>query len=103
MRMLASIPSWKRLPCAARPTVSTSIHWYPLWARHTASPVGSVTTAPSVRVWFTRSAVPRLPYSSSATAATTTSPRSWAPWSTRAFTAAMPAATLPFMSKEPRP
>ena len=45
-----------------------------------------------------KSAVPRLPYSSSATAAITRSPRSFAPASISALAAAICAASDPFMS-----
>ena len=49
MRMIASRPSRGLLPCAARPRVSTAIHWKPLCATATSRPVGSVTTAASAR------------------------------------------------------
>ena len=98
MRRLASSPRSKRLPCAARPSVSTASQQNPLCATQTSSSVGSVTTAPSVRTRVRTSRMPRLSVSSSATAQTTTSPRSVMPASRSSLRAARQAVTPPFMS-----
>ena len=68
-----------------------------------SSSVGSVTMAAVTGAWQTTSAVPRLAYSSSATAARTRSPVSGTLPSTSALTEARQAARLPFMSYAPRP
>ena len=59
MAMFASIPSSKRLPCAARPSTSTSIQQKPLCARQSWSSVDSVTIAASVRTCFEHLRHPR--------------------------------------------
>ena len=69
------MPRSGREPWAAKPAVSTSNATKPLWAIATTSSVGSVTIAASAVVRRTSASVPRLPTSSSATAATITSPR----------------------------
>ena len=69
-------PRWGRDPCAARPRTSISIQTNPRWAITTSSSVGSVTIAASARTWRRTSRTPTLACSSSATAATTTSPAS---------------------------
>src|SRR5688572_11413405 len=100
---MASRPSSGRLPCAARPWVSTATHWNPLWATATSRLVGSVTTAASARQVRTSASAPRLECSSSTTAATISSPLSRPPASTRLRAVPTIAATPPFMSCEPRP
>src|SRR3990170_157554 len=72
---MASTPSSYRLPCAARPAVSTVIQAKPLCATQTLSAVGSVTIAAPAGTSRTTACVPRLAYSSSATIASTTSHR----------------------------
>ena len=76
MRRIASRPSRGRLPCAARPFVSTSNHAKPLWPIAIWRSVGSVTTAPSARHRVTSASAPILAYSSSTTAATISRPAS---------------------------
>ena len=49
IRRMASRPSRGRLPCAARPSVSTRTHSNPLCATAMSRSVGSVTTAASAR------------------------------------------------------
>ena len=74
MRMIASRPSRGRLPCAARPRVSTSNQANPLWPIAICRSVGSVTTAASARQRVTSASAPMLAYSSSTTAATISRP-----------------------------
>ena len=72
---IASTPTSHRLPCAARPDTSTSIHTKPRCAGMISSRVGSPTIAASAR--SPRSSIARVPtlsYSSSAVSATTISP-----------------------------
>ena len=102
MRTIASRPSAGRLPCAARPCVSTSIQANPLWATAIARSVGSVTTAASARQRVTSASAPALAYSSSMTAAITSRPRA-KPASATMRAASIIAATPPFMSWAPRP
>ena len=71
---IASTPRCGREPCAARPVTSSSSQTNPLCATTSSSSVGSVTTAASAAHRPSTSWIPRLAYSSSATAATTTSP-----------------------------
>ena len=100
MRVIASTPSAGREPCAARPVVSSSAHTNPLCATHTRSAVGSVTIAASALQRLSTDRVPMLAYSSSATAATITSPARSSEASR--FAAIMHAATPAFMSYPPR-
>ena len=76
MRRIASRPSRGRLPCAARPRVSISIHWNPLCA--TATQIGGFghDGGGGIRLPFRASdSDPRLARSSSTTAATIRLPR----------------------------
>jgi hypothetical protein len=61
-------------PVRGRPVISISHHTKPLWAIATSSSVGSVTIAASAPIAASVSCTPMLACSSSATAATTTSP-----------------------------
>jgi hypothetical protein len=98
---IALTPRSQRLPCAARPSVRTSIHAKPLWAVMSFPSLPSVRTHPSARWRRTKSSAPRLAYSSSQTSARRSVPRGGA--SESACAAARIAATPPFMSKAPRP
>jgi hypothetical protein len=101
MRTMASIPRSGRDPCAARPSTSTSTPTKPRCAIASFSQVGSATIAASARKRSSTASVPIEPASSSATAVTITSPRRLLRAASRP--ASMIAATLPFMSSEPRP
>ena len=103
MCRMASRPSAGRLPCAARPRVSTSTHSNPLCAVATRRSVGSVTTAASAACAVTSASAPALACSSSATAATTSRPLARPPFRATAVAASTMAATPLFMSWLPRP
>ena len=100
---MASTPICQALPWAATPRVSMSIHANPLCATRTWNSVGSQTTAASTSTPSMRRSVPMLANSSSQTAATTRSPLSASPESTRAFAAERIAVRPPFMSLVPLP
>lgn len=76
MCVLASIPRSLRPPCAVRPWVRTRKMPNPRCATHTSRSLGSVTIAASVRTSRTNAVVLILSCSSSATNASTRSPRS---------------------------
>ena len=90
------MPRCGREPCAARPVTSISAHTKPLWAIASCSSVGSVTIAASALTDSRTSWTPRLACSSSATAATITSPASR--WVAAARQASSAAASPAFMS-----
>ena len=97
------MPSAGRLPCAARPCVTTSTQEKPLCVMATAMPVGSGITASSATHRFARTSAPRLAYSSSATAATITRPAPRRGPCSHRSAATIMAARPPFMSCAPRP
>ncbi len=102
MWRIASTPVAGSEPCAATPCVSTSSQAKPLCATATARFVGSPTIAASARrPLATTASVPRLRYSSSATAVRITSFAS--PSRTAAAAAIIQAASAPLVSQAPRP
>ena len=105
MWAIASTPSRKRLPCAARPWVTISAQTNPLCATPTSRLVCSSTSAASGRqrsISRQIACVPMLAYSSSTTKVATSRPGK-SPARATSSSSVIMAASAFFMSLEPRP